>query len=134
MHTLDARDPRRAQILGALEQALTAVPDVAAARRNLKQALAVAGPGERPSVIAVGHAHIDTAWLWPLRETVRKCTRTFASAVALIDADRDYRFACSQAQQYAWIEARHPELFARIIEKVEGGQWIPVGGMWVEAT
>ena len=28
---------------------------------------------------AVGHAHIDSAWLWPLRETVRKCARTFSN-------------------------------------------------------
>ena len=79
-----------------------------------------------------GHAHIDTAWLWPLAETVRKCTRTFASAVALMDAEPDYRFSCSQAQQYAWIAEREPELFARITDKVAAGQWIPVGGMWVE--
>ncbi len=35
----------------------------------------------RHRIVATGHAHIDTAWLWPLAETVRKCTRTFASAV-----------------------------------------------------
>ena len=84
-------------------------------------------------MIATGHAHIDTAWLWPIRETIRKCTRTFASAVQLMDDYPEYRFSCSQAQQYAWIEERHPELFERISAKVRGGQWIPVGGMWVEA-
>ena len=84
-------------------------------------------------VIATGHAHIDTAWLWPIRETVRKCTRTFASAVRLMDEYSEYRFACSQAQQYAWIEELHPDLFERITVKVRGGQWLPVGGMWVEA-
>ena len=83
-------------------------------------------------MIATGHAHIDTAWLWPLQETVRKCTRTFASAVALMDADPGFRFSCSQAQQYAWIAEREPELFARIADKVAAGQWVPVGGMWVE--
>ena len=30
----------------------------------------------------------------------------------------DYRFSCSQAQQYAWIAEREPELFARITDKV----------------
>ncbi|MGA9279614.1 alpha-mannosidase, partial [Ilumatobacter sp.] len=93
----------------------------------------VGGGARRHRIIATGHAHIDTAWLWPIRETIRKCTRTFASAVDLMDADPAYRFSCSQAQQYAWIEERHPELFARIVEKVANGQWIPVGGMWVEA-
>ena len=65
----------------------------------------------------------------------RRCAsarRTFASAVALMDADPGYRFSCSQAQQYAWIAEREPELFARIADKVADGQWIPVGGMWVE--
>src|SRR5581483_893991 len=43
------------------------------------------GHGPRARVTAVGHAHIDTAWLWPLRETVRKCARTFATAVTLME-------------------------------------------------
>jgi len=34
---------------------------------------------------AIGHAHIDTAWLWPLEETYRKCVRTFASQLRLMD-------------------------------------------------
>ncbi len=45
----------------------------------------------------------------------------------------DYIFCASSAQHYTWIEERHPELFAKIAERVERGQWIPVGGMWVEA-
>src|SRR5690606_15788308 len=68
----------------------------------------------------------------PTAETVRKCTRTFASAVRLMDEYPEYRFACSQAQQYAWIAERHPDLFERITSKVAAGQWVPVGGMWVE--
>ena len=127
-------DPRRARLRQAIIAALDLVPDVDAARRVLAPHLASAGGGvRRHRVIATGHAHIDTAWLWPIRETIRKCTRTFASAVALMDDDPAYRFTCSQAQQYAWIEERHPDLFARITDKVAAGQWIPVGGMWVEA-
>ena len=49
--------------------------------------LAVPARSGAHRVVATGHAHIDTAWLWPLAETVRKCTRTFASAVALMDAE-----------------------------------------------
>ena len=69
-----------------------------------------------------------------------RSARRFASAsarsprrCALMDEYPEYRFACSQAQQYAWIEETQPELFERIDVKVHGGQWIPVGGMWVEA-
>jgi alpha-mannosidase len=130
---LPATDPRRARLTRALAQALDLVPDVASARRVLAPELALPARASAHRVIATGHAHIDTAWLWPLRETVRKCTRTFASAVDLMDRFPEYRFVCSQAQQYAWIEQRHPDLFERIRGKVADGQWVPVGGMWVEA-
>src|SRR5262249_11236908 len=42
------------------------------------------------------------------------------------------RFACSQAQQYAWIKERNPDLWQRIRVRVERGQFVPVGGSWVE--
>ncbi len=85
------------------------------------------GHGPRARVTAVGHAHIDTAWLWPLRETVRKCARTFATAVTLMEDFPEYRFVCSAAQHLAWIEERYPELFARIAERVRTGQFVPGG-------
>jgi alpha-mannosidase len=81
---------------------------------------------------ACGHAHMDTAWVWPIAETKRKCIRTFGTAVKLMEEYPEYRFACSQAQQYAWIKDRDPELYARIKEQVKAGRFIPVGGMWVE--
>ncbi|HVW33929.1 MAG TPA: alpha-mannosidase [Acidimicrobiia bacterium] len=91
------------------------------------------GHGPAARVTAVGHAHIDTAWLWPLRETVRKCARTFATAVTLMEDFPEYRFVCSAAQHLAWMEEHYPELFTRIAERVRTGQFVPVGGMWVEA-
>ncbi|RLE25495.1 MAG: alpha-mannosidase, partial [Actinobacteria bacterium] len=134
MRSLATDDPRRARLLTAIVAALDLVPDVAAARRAVAPTLAESFVGsERHRTFAVGHAHIDTAWLWPIRETKRKCVRTFASAVALMDEYAEYRFACSSAQHYAWIEEYEPELFAKIAERVARGQWIPVGGMWVEA-
>ena len=89
--------------------------------------------GTRTHAIAtVGHAHIDTAWLWPLEETYRKCVRSFATQLRLMERYPDYRFACSQAQQYAWIRDREPRLWDRIRERIAAGQWLPVGGTWVE--
>ncbi len=81
---------------------------------------------------AVGHAHIDTAWLWPIAETLRKCERTFSSQLAYMDDYPEDKFVCSQAQQYAWIKDRNPELYDRIRGKVAAGQWLPVGGTWIE--
>lgn len=103
------------------------------AREHLKSLLTRPAAASAPRVSAVGHAHIDTAWLWPLRETVRKCARTFATAVTLMEDYPEYHFVCSAAQHLAWMEERYPALFARIAERVGTGQFGPVGGMWVEA-
>jgi alpha-mannosidase len=81
---------------------------------------------------AIGHAHIDTAWLWPLAETYRKCVRSFSSQAGYMERYPEFRFACSQAQQYAWIKERNPDLYERIRERVRTGQWVPVGGTWIE--
>ena len=84
-------------------------------------------------MVAVGHAHIDSAWLWPVREPIRKCARTFSNVVQLADADPAFIFACSSAQQLAWIKQYYPDLFDKITEKVRDGQFVPDGGMWVES-
>jgi alpha-mannosidase len=81
---------------------------------------------------AIGHAHLDTAWLWPLAESRRKAVRSFSTQVGLMDEYPEYRFACSQAVHYEWIKEQRPELWQRIREKVDGGQFVPVGGSWVE--
>ena len=38
---------------------------------------------------AIGHAHIDTAWLWPLAETYRKAVRTFSSQLAYMERGQE---------------------------------------------
>ena len=82
---------------------------------------------------AIGHAHIDTAWLWPLAETLPQVrAHVQRRRRRYMDEYPEYRFACSQAQQYAWIKERNPELWERIGEQVEAGQFVPVGGTWVE--
>jgi alpha-mannosidase len=81
---------------------------------------------------AIGHAHIDTAWLWPLAETARKCERSFSTAVSYMDEYPEYKFACSQGYQYDVIRRKNPGLYRRIREKISSGQWIPVGGSWIE--
>lgn len=85
------------------------------------------------TVTAVGHAHIDTAWLWPVRETRRKCARTFSNQLRLLERYPDHHFVCSQAVQYQWMKEEYPALYERIRKQVAAGRWEPVGGMWVEA-
>jgi alpha-mannosidase len=131
--------PRRAMVLRALDDLVDAVEprDVAgtaaAGRAVLADVLRQPAYPSAHRITAVGHAHIDSAWLWPVRETARKCARTFANVLALMEDDPDLVFACSSAQQYVWIRDNYPELFARIRTRVAEGRFVPVGGMWVES-
>ncbi|MET4094953.1 glycoside hydrolase family 38 C-terminal domain-containing protein [Arthrobacter sp. UYCu712] len=139
MHELPMELPRRHEILRALEHMLDVMdPDdipgtAAAGRAVLAGVLARPAYASAHQLLATGHAHIDSAWLWPVRETIRKCARTFSNVVALMDEDPGFVFSCSSAQQLAWIKEYYPELFGRIREKVTAGQFVPVGGMWVES-
>ncbi|MGO4492693.1 alpha-mannosidase, partial [Arthrobacter sp. 2YAF22_2] len=139
MHELPMELPRRHEILRSLERMLDVmdpddVPGTAAAgRAALAEVLARPAYASAHQLVATGHAHIDSAWLWPVRETIRKCARTFSNVVALMDEDPRFVFSCSSAQQLAWIKEYYPELYGRIREKVRTGQFVPVGGMWVES-
>ncbi|XP_049634576.1 alpha-mannosidase 2C1 isoform X1 [Suncus etruscus] len=81
---------------------------------------------------AMGHCHIDTAWLWPFKETVRKCARSWVTAVQLMERNPDFIFTCSQAQQFEWVKCHYPGLYTRLQEFACRGQFVPVGGTWVE--
>lgn len=136
---LGEHEPRRHEILHALDRAMDALDldDVSGSATAVREVLApvLARPAHASAhtVSGVGHAHIDSAWLWPVRETKRKTARTFSNVTALADEYDDFIFACSQAQQYEWVRDHYPEVWARIQESVEKGQWAPVGGMWVES-
>ena len=131
--------PRRAEIVVALNEAMDAVdprdvPGTAGdARRVLARVLERPANASAHRVVATGHAHIDSAWLWPVRETVRKCARTFANVIALCEEYPDLVFSCSSAQQYAWVKQYYPELWERLRQLVAAGRFVPVGGMWVES-
>jgi len=82
---------------------------------------------------AVGHSHIDTAWLWPIEETISKCARTFASQIKMIEKYPNYIFGASQAQHYDYVKQHYPALYQKIKNKIEENRWEVQGGMWVEA-
>ncbi len=139
MHELPMELPRRHEILRALERMLDIMDpdDVAgtaeAGRAALADVLSRPAYASAHQLVATGHAHIDSAWLWPVRETIRKCARTFSNVIALMDEYPDFIFSCSSAQQFAWMKEYYPELFGRIRDKVRAGRFVPVGGMWVES-
>jgi alpha-mannosidase len=138
MDQLDPVDPRRALITQALQRMIDHLDlgDIAGTAKPAAQELAgVLTQPAAPSahrISAVANAHIDSAWLWPVRETHRKVARTLANVVALAEEEPDLVFAFSQAQQLAWLKEDQPALFERVKERIRTGQIVPVGGLWVE--
>ncbi len=131
-------DPRYWQLAKALQRSMNLYDErdletVAAARAELAGVLAEPAASSAIKHIAIGHAHIDSAWLWPVRETRRKVARTVSNVLALMDEDPDFTYAMSSAQQYEWLEDEHPDLFERMKARIAEGRFIPVGGMWVES-
>ena len=130
---------RRAVICRHLESAMDVLDlhDVAGSAQASRDALApvwdAPAVASALEVTAIGHAHIDSAWLWPVRETVRKVARTFSNVLALAEEYPDLRFTATSAQQYAWLQERHPAVFEAVRRAVRAGQWFPSGGMWVES-
>ncbi|MFI6051701.1 alpha-mannosidase [Streptomyces violascens] len=139
MEELPVESGRRWDILRAVDRALDALnlQDVngaaGAARSELVAVLSSPAEPSAHRISAVGHAHIDSAWLWPLRETVRKVARTTSNMTALLDDEPEFIFSMSQAQQWAWIKEHRPEVWAKVVKAVADGRFVPAGGMWVEA-
>lgn len=137
--TLPEGSARRSQIIEGLEGMCDVfdpediVNTANVARRVLEPLFEHPAPRSEHEVHAIGHAHIDSAWLWPVRETERKVGRTVANILELMDTNPELTYAFSSAQQYAWIKEKYPELYSRMAERIAEGRIIPVGGMWVES-
>eukprot|EP00727_Mastigamoeba_balamuthi_P007702 m51a1_g3552 hypothetical protein (1012) ;mRNA; f:1020871-1024541 len=116
-----------------LSRAEQTVPAALAITRSCIEGLCSSGGPSSHAVCAVGNCHIDTAWLWPYRETRRKVARSWSAQLALAsESDGAHRFAISQAQQVAWLRADYPQLYERVQAAVASGTFVPVGGTWVE--
>lgn len=140
--TLDENSLRAAKIAKALEEFTLLVDfeqgkegriaDYRAAREALKPVMEAVNGSTMPVFYAIGNAHLDLAWLWPMAETHRKTERTFAAQLRLIEEYPEYKFIQSQPASYEMCRKYYPELFERILEAIKGGQWIADGAMWVE--
>jgi len=137
---LPERDPLKMGIYYTLEKVGVGLPlfpngeQIEYARGLLRPWLERKG-AEKPALTfyAVGHSHLDLAWLWPIRETRRKAGRTFSTALANLGAYPGYVYGASQPQQFDWVKKDYPALYAQIKDAVAAGRIEPQGGMWVEA-
>ncbi|CAO3591355.1 unnamed protein product [Absidia cylindrospora] len=128
---------RARQALWTLNEAINVfvLGDEAAIKKCLdltKNFLQVPNGVGQHQVTAIGHCHIDTAWLWPYEETKRKVARSWSSQLDLIERFPGYIFTASQVQQYEWLNQYYPELFRKIQEQDKKGRWEIIGGSWVE--
>lgn len=87
---------------------------------------------DTPVVSAIGHTHIDIAWLWTVAQTKEKVLRSFSTVLQLMDQYPDYTFMSSQPILYSFVKEQEPELYARIKERIEEGRWEVDGAMWLE--
>ncbi|MCM3747046.1 glycosyl hydrolase-related protein [Paenibacillus pasadenensis] len=140
--TADAQ-PSRSKMLDLLDKVLQELDwtggqgafleSAARAERLLEQGLPACGEPLQVTAAAVGHGHLDLAWLWTLEQTKEKGARTFANVLRLMDENKSFVFAQSQPQLYRYVDERYPELTAEIDRRVKEGRWEALGGMWVEA-
>ena len=142
LNVLDETSLRAAKVAEALEQ-FTLIVDFEQdckardesyrkARKALEPALKAVNGSTMPDFYAIGHAHLDLAWLWPMAETYRKTSRTFAAQLRLLEEYPSYRFIQSQPAAYEMVRQYYPELFERVKEAAKEGRWIAEGAMWVE--
>lgn len=129
-----AAGPRTRQLEAGLARAADfgRVGDFASEAALVDELLSVPAAGSTPVGIAVGHAHIDTAWLWTIEHTRMKVARSWTNAMDVMDTHRDMTFIASQAQQYAWLAEDEPAVFERVSKAVRAGRIEPTGAMWVE--
>ena len=98
----------------------------------LKEILAEKNDEAEPRIGLIGHSHMDTAWLWPLEETLKKCARTYSNELSLMEQYPEYRFIQSSAFHSDMLRRCYPDLFGRIRQQVQTGRYEPNGGVWVE--
>lgn len=83
--------------------------------------------------VLTGHAHLDLVWIWPERMGELKAVNIFATADRLMEAYPEYRFAYSQPASYEAVAKREPELYDRVLGRIESKQWQATGAMYVES-
>lgn len=135
--TVPENDPAYATLLRAMNDVVNAFSgtkeSLARCRKIVRDALGTLNGELKHTIVPVGHAHLDTAWLWPLAITKLKMAHTTSTQLGLLERYPEYVFVHSQASQYEWLEKDYPALFERVKEAIRRGQWEPVGSMWVEA-
>lgn len=102
------------------------------AQPYLTKLLSLKNGDAAPTAGLIGHSHMDTAWLWHVDETIKKCARTYSNQLSLMQQYPEHRFVQSSSCHSDMVRKHYPELFEKIREKVKEGRYEPNGAVWVE--
>lgn len=141
---LPKEDPERIFLLERLNEAYRALDlrtpggeefyrSIELAGKKLKEELDRRGSRSPVVIRALGHSHIDVAWLWRLAHTREKAARTFSTMLTLMEQYPEFVFLQSQPQLYQYLKQDYPDLYQRIRQAAAAGNWEANGGMWLEA-
>ena len=87
---------------------------------------------KRNTIYLVGNAHLDPLWQWRWQEGSMEAKATIRSALDRMQEFPDFRFVCSSASVYQWVEEFAPEMLEEIRMRVREGRFIIVGGWHVQ--
>jgi alpha-mannosidase len=145
VEALDTNSYRRADVINTLLQVHSIVyydydnvdrntflSRIQEANELLIQKLKHKNSPSAPFAGLVGHSHMDTAWLWHIDETIKKCARTFSNQLNLMEQYPEYKFVQSSAYHGEMIREHYPDLFKDLQKRVSEGKYEPNGAVWVE--
>ena len=87
---------------------------------------------KKKTLYCVGNAHLDPAWMWKWQEGSASAKATVRSALDRMKEYPDFKFVCSSASVYKWIEDFDPKMFEEVKERIKEGRFIIVGGWFVQ--
>lgn len=140
---LPEKSLRAMKIIAALKE-FTCIADfelpLAEMTQSLARARTVLAPlldcknGSTAPVFTVfGQSHLDMAWLWPVEETLRKCARTYANQLALMEEYPSYRFLLCEPPIPETLRSLYPGVWERVQAEAERGAILPEGALWIES-
>lgn len=144
IEVLSESQPERVELLKALNDAFNRIDwsqpgsegfyeSIYMANGALSKTLSAMEKSSSVTIHALGHTHIDVAWLWRLKHTREKAARSFSTVLRLMEKYPEYIFLQTQPQLYDYLKNDYPELYETIKKRVRERRWEAGGGMWLEA-
>jgi uncharacterized NAD-dependent epimerase/dehydratase family protein len=80
-----------------------------------------------PIAAVIGHSHMDTAWLWHIDETIKKCARTYSNQLSLMEQYPEYKFIQSSAYHGKMIKEQMNSAGLKLYTPVISKNNVPLG-------